>query len=196
LEKYPDNSLEIRSLQSKIDSLKLSLSALNLSSFTPSLALSYNYQPMRSLMLDSNKWTDQGKFSATLVWNITNMLPFSASRQQASDVKDNLRKLELTLETLKENQKLKVKKAVDTLNQAREQIDSMGRNITLAQRAYDSSARSYRNGTTELLDLRDSESQWNQAKLGQLNQKFHYISALMDLEYALNTDLSVYKEQK
>ncbi len=196
LEKYPDNSLEIRSLQSKIDSLKLSLSALNLSAFTPSLALSYNYQPMRSLMLDSNKWTDQGKFSATLVWNITNMLPFSASRQQASDVKDNLRKLELTLETLKENQKLKVKKAVDTLNQAREQIDSMGRNITLAQRAYDSSARSYRNGTTELLDLRDSESQLNQAKLGQLNQKFNYISALMDLEYALNTDLSEYKEQK
>lgn len=195
LEKYPDNSLEIRSLQSKIDSLKLSLSALNLSAFTPSLALSYNYQPMRSLMLDSNKWTDQGKFSATLVWNITNMLPFSASRQQASDVKDNLRKLELTLETLKENQKLKVKKAVDTLNQAREQIDSMGRNITLAQRAYDSSARSYRNGTTELLDLRDSESQLNQAKLGQLNQKFNYISALMDLEYTLNTDLSEYKEQ-
>ena len=98
------------------------------------------------------------------------------------------------METLKEKQKVDVKKAVDTLNQARKQIDSMGRNITLAQRAYESSARSYRNGATELLDLRDSESQLNQAKLGQLNQKLNYINALMDLEYTLNTDLSSYKE--
>ena len=44
------------------------------------------------------------------------------------------------------------------------------------------------------MDLRDTESQLNQAKLGQLNQKFNYISALMDLEYTLNTDLSSYKE--
>ena len=81
-------------------------------------------------------------------------------------------------------------KAVDTLNQAREQIDAMGRNVTLAQRAYDMTARSYRNGTTELLDLRDAESSLNQAKLGLVNQKFQYISALMDLENTLNTDLT------
>ena len=33
----------------------------------------------------------------------------------------------------------------------------------------------------------------NQAKLGQLNQKFNYISALMDLEYTLNVELSSHK---
>ena len=194
LEKYAQNSLDIRSLQSNIDVLKYNLNALNFSSYTPALALSYNYQPTKTFFTDDSKWPDQGSFSITLAWNITNMLPFSANRQKAKDVQDNLAKLELTMETLKENKKVQVKKAVDTLNQARKQIDSMGRNITLAQRAYDSSARSYRNGTTELLDLRDSESQLNQAKLGQLNQKFNYISALMDLEYALNTDLSSYKE--
>ena len=194
LKKYADNSLDIRSLQSNIEVLRYNLSALNFSSFTPALALNYNYQPTKTFFSDDSEWTDQGSFTITLAWNLTNMLPFSANRQKAKDLQANLAKLELAMETLKENQKVQVKKAVDTLNQAREQIDSMGRNITLAQRAYDSSARSYRNGTTELLDLRDSESQLNQAKLGQLNQKFNYISALMDLEYTLNTDLSSYKE--
>ena len=66
----------------------------------------------------------------------------------------------------------------------------MGRNVTLAQRAYDMTARSYRNGTTELLDLRDAEASLNQAKLGQINQKFQYISALMDLENTLNVSLT------
>ncbi len=194
LEKYGDNSLEMRSLQNNIEVLKLNLSALNFSSYTPALVLSYNYQPTKTFFTDDSKWPDQGALSITLAWNITNMLPFSANRQQAKDLQANLDKLELAMETLRENQKVQVKKAVDTLSQAREQIDSMGRNITLAQRAYDSSARSYRNGATELLDLRDAESQLNQAKLGQLNQKFNYISALMDLEYTLNADLSSYKE--
>ena len=194
LEKYSQNSLEIQSMQNNIDVLKWNLNALNFSSYTPALSVGYNYQPTKTFISDDSKWADQGNFSITLAWNLTNMLPFSANRQKAKDIKDNLAKLELTMETLKENRKVQVKKAVDTLNQAREQIDSMGRNIVLAQRAYESSARSYRNGATELLDLRDSESQLNQAKLGQLNQKLNYISALMDLEYSLNADLSEYKE--
>lgn len=194
LEKYSDNSLDIRSTQGNIEMLKCNLMALDLSSYTPALALNYAYKPTKAFASEDDKWPDQGSFSITLAWNITNMLPFSANRQKAKDLQATLKKLELAMETLRENQKVQVKKAVDTLNQAREQIDSMGRNITLAQRAYESSARSYRNGTTELLDLRDTESQLNQAKLGQLNQKFNYISALMDLEYTLNTDLSSYKE--
>ena len=66
----------------------------------------------------------------------------------------------------------------------------MARNVTLAQKAYDMTVRSYRNGTTERLDLRDTESSLDQAKLGLVNQKFQYISALMDLENTLNTDLT------
>ncbi len=194
LEKYSENSLDIRSMQNKIDVLKYNLNSLNFKSFSPALSLNYAYQPTKTFISDDSKWTDQGKFSATLAWTLTDMLPFSATRQKAKDTQANLKKLELSMETLKEKQKVDVKKAVDTLNQARKQIDSMGRNITLAQRAYESSARSYRNGATELLDLRDSESQLNQAKLGQLNQKLNYINALMDLEYTLNTDLSSYKE--
>ena len=43
---------------------------------------------------------------------------------------------------------------------------------------------------TELLDLRDAEESLNKAKLGLLNQKYSYISALMDLENTLNTPLA------
>ena len=52
-------------------------------------------------------------------------------------------------------------------------------------------AKSYRNGTTELLDLNYAELQLNQAKLGLANQKFNYISALLDLETALNANLVI-----
>ncbi|MBR4600124.1 MAG: TolC family protein [Treponema sp.] len=200
LQKYADNDLQIQSLKKNMSAAKLGISASELATWLPVLSLNYSWQPVyigsegawhfyKDLGSD-DKWYNSGSLSLTLAWNITNMLPWSSNRQQVKDYRQQLKQLELSIETLKENQKVQVRKAVDTLNQAREQIDAMGRNVSLAQRAYDMTARSYRNGTTELLDLRDAETSLNQAKLGLINQKFQYISALMDLENTLNTKLT------
>ncbi|MBR4322785.1 TolC family protein [Treponema sp.] len=204
LAKYADNDLQIQSLEKNKLAAKLGITASDLATWLPTFALSYGWQPVyigsegawhfyKDLGKDE-KWYDSGSLSLTLVWNLTNMLPWSSNRQKVKDYKQQLAQLDLSIQTLKEKQKVDVRKAVDTLRQAREQIDAMGRNVTLAQRAYDMTARSYRNGTTELLDLRDAESSLNQAKLGQLNQKFQYISALMDLENTLNVNLTENKQ--
>lgn len=197
LARYGGNNLDIQAIRSNLELLKIQLSANNLSTWTPALVISYALQPTMGMNAiefnrwgNGDNWTDKGALSFTLAWNITNMLPWSKNRQSAADIRANIAKLEIALETLLENQKVEVRQTVDTLNQAREQIVAMGRNVTLAQRSYDMSARQYRNGTIELLDLRDREAQLNQAKLGQLSQKFNYISALMDLEKALNVGLS------
>ena len=209
LEKYSDNDLQIKALEKNKLAAKLGITALDLSTWVPALSVSYGWQPMyvdgSSMGLSKGnakafgftgdigkdeKWYNSGSLSLTLAWNITNMLPWSSNRQKVKDYKQQLAQLDLSLQTLKENQKVQVRKAVDTLNQAREQIDAMARNVTLAQRAYDMTIRSYRNGTTERLDLRDTESSLDQAKLGLVNQKFQYISALMDLENTLNTNLT------
>ncbi|MDE7140228.1 MAG: TolC family protein [Treponemataceae bacterium] len=190
LEKYGKKSLDVRSLQNNIDILNMNLKALNLSSYTPALVLSYGWQPAGSWWGGDLDFSDQGSLSITLAFNITNMLPWSANRQKARDLKDNISKLNLTMDTLTENQKVQVRKAVDTLNQARDQIDSMGRTVELARRSYDMSVNSFNNGLMELLDVRDAQTQLNQAMLGQLNQKYNYVCALMDLENTLNIELS------
>ncbi len=204
IEQYGTNDLSIRSMQSNIDIMKMNLKALNLASWTPALSINYGWQPAYigadgafhfwGDIGKDEKWYDSGTLSVTLAFNITNALPWSANRQQAKDLKANIDKLNLSMDTLRENQKVEVKKAVDTLKLAKSQIDAMSRNVTLAQRAYDSTYRQYRNGAKELLDLRDAETSLNQARLGLLNQKYQYISALMDLENTLNTNLSETEE--
>ena len=200
LAKYSNNNLQIKNLEKNMDAAKLGIKALDLATWVPTLALNYSWQPVYigsegawhfyKDIGSNDKWYDSGSFSATLVWNLTNMLPWSSNRQKLKDTKQQLAQLELAVETLRENQKVQVRKAVDTLKQAREQIDAMGRNVTLAQKAYDATYKQYRNGNTELLDLRDAESSLNKAQLGLLNQKFQYISALMDLENTLNINLT------
>lgn len=209
LAEYSGNNLKIQALEKNKLAAKLGVTAGDMSTWIPSLVVNYAWNPMymngsqmgvasgnakafgfAGDIGDDEKWYNSGNLTLTLAWNLTNMLPWSKTRQQVKDGKQQLAKLEISIETAKENQKVEVRKAVDTLNQAREQIDSMARNVTVAQRAYDMSVRSYRNGTMELLDLRDAESSLNQAKLGYVTQKFQYISALMDLENTLNTDLT------
>lgn len=193
---YSSYNLDLQNLDKNIEIAKMGLTAANLGTYIPSLMVKYSFSPMLTNFLDADKggypsggdWKDNGSFSLTLAWNLTNLLPFSTNRQQAADTKATVQKLEINRNSLLENQKINVRKAVNTLVDAREQIDVMSRNIGLAQRSYEMTARSYRNGTTELLDLRDAEDQLNQAKLGLANQKFNYISALLDLETELNVE--------
>lgn len=195
--RYGANSLDLQSLDRNLDMLKMNLTALNLGTYAPFLNINYGFKPMLSNFLDADKggfptggdWSDSGSLSITVGWNLTNLLPFSKNRQDAKNLQANISKIEINKENLLENQKMKVREAVDKLTEARQQIDAMGRNITLAQRSYDMTVRSYNNGRTELLDVRDAENQLDQAKLGLASQKFNYISALLDLESILNTKL-------
>lgn len=197
LASYGNGTLQMQSLDSTKQNLQHNLKALNLS-LAPALAFSWNWQPTLTNAFDtewgdSDNWSDSGSFSATLAWNITNLLPSSSTRVQAANLKDNIRKLELSMQTVQENQKMEVRKAVDTLNTAREQIDAMSRSINLAERSYTMLEQSYEAGNTELLELRDAESQLNQTKLGLLSQKYNYICAVLDLEQILNINLGVAK---
>lgn len=188
---YAQNHPDILSLQKNLEILNLNLSVQNMQAYTPSLSLSWGFQPVVADI--SSNWidtyVDNGAFSATLAWNLTNLLPFSVNRQAAKDIKDNIRKLELSLETLVEKTELDIRTQVDALAQSQAAIEASAGNIQLAQRSYDMTLVAYRNGTVELLDVRDAENQLNQAKLGLANEKFNYLSGLMDLEYTLNTKL-------
>lgn len=188
---YAQNHPDILSLQKNLEILNLNLSIQNIQAYTPALQLSWGFQPVVSDI--SSNWVDtymdNGAFSATLAWNLTNLLPFSSNRQSAKDTKDNIRKLELSLETLIEKTELDIRTQVDALAQSQAAIEASAGNIQLAQRSYDMTLVAYRNGTVELLDVRDAENQLNQAKLGLANEKFNYLSGLLDLEYTLNTKL-------
>ena len=186
-----ENNPDILLLNKNLEILKLTYSMQNLQTYIPSLSLSWGFQPVVSDIQEnwSDNYTDGGSFSATLVWNLTNMLPFSANQQKAKDTKDNIRKMELSLETLKENTALNIRTQIDNLNQAWANIEAASGNITLAQKSYDMNVTSYQNGTRELLDVKDAESQLNQAKLGLINSKYEYLTGLLDLEYSLNIDL-------
>ena len=191
--KYLENNDEVRSLKKNIELLNISLNASRFSTFTPSLSVNYGFQP---IVYAGGEWnslgdaTDNGSLSFTLVYsNLIDMLPFSANMQKMKDTKQQIAQAELGLEQLIQNTEIEVHTLVDNLYKCQANIEAMMRNVELARKAYNSTLRAYNNGTQELLEVRDSENSLNQARLGLMNEKFNYISALLDLESKLNLNL-------
>ena len=191
VQKYAKENLDVKALQKNIELLKISLNASRLSTFTPSLSVSYGFQPVVA-QIDSDwidTYIDNGSFSATVVIDVMKMMPFSANMQSIKDTKQNLAKAELGLSQLLQNTEIQIHTLVDKLNKSEASIKASQMNIKLAQKAYDMTVRAYNSGTQELLDVKDSENSLSQAKLGLLNEKLNYISALLDLENAINVKL-------
>ena len=187
------NRLDVKTLQKNIELLKIQLSASRMQAYTPALVLSYGFQPI--VKDEEDNWfnkdniTDGGNFSATLSFNITNMLPFSSNGIAMKNTKANIEKLQITLDTVLQNGEMEIYTLIDNLNQSRSAIEASKMSIQLAKKAYDMTMQAYDSGTKELLDVRDAESQYNQAQLGLANESFNYISSVIELEYALNTRL-------
>lgn len=191
VQKYVEENLDVKALKKNIELLKISLNASRLSTFTPSLSVSYGFQPVVA-QIDSDwidTYIDNGSFSATVVIDVMKMMPFSANMQSIKDTKQNLAKAELGLSQLLQNTEIQIHTLVDKLNKSEASIKASQMNIELAQKAYDMTVKAYNSGTQELLDVKDSENSLSQAKLGLLNEKLNYISALLDLENAINVKL-------
>jgi outer membrane protein TolC len=196
IKEHLTNRFDYTLLDANLKVLKKNLSALNNSSYIPVLSMSYGLQPTSTIpslknssMSIKDQWSDRGSLSLTLAWNLTNMLPWSSNRQQAAEVKDNIKKLQINKEMVTKNATTDIRSKVDTLALSRSNISAMEANVSLARSAYNMTMTAYRNGATELLDLRDAEASLIQAQLGLANERVNYINGVLELEYALNTRL-------
>jgi outer membrane protein TolC len=182
-----NSHLDLRLLNKNIASLKMQLSTLNLSAYTPSLSLNYGYRPAVSLSQLDNGWTDRGSLSFTLSWNIANILPFSSSRQQAENLRATIEKLRINTEMVTRQAVMGLRQIIGILELSRAAIEASEKTVNMAETAFRLTETAYQNGAAELFDLRDAEASFNEAKIGMLNEQFNYITGLLDLEYELNT---------
>ena len=187
------NRIDIQSFNASKNVLNKQLLSLNLQSFSPALSIGWGLNPVISDVtknwFDEDSSIENGSLSFTLVWNITNMLPFSSNRQQAKDVAQNIEKMELQYQTILDNAEIEIHNLIDTLKYSESAINAAKRSIELAQKSYDMTVVAYQQGAKELLDVKDAENQLNQAKLGEISEKYNYLASLLDLEFALNTDI-------
>ncbi len=185
------NRYDIRALELSGKLLKLQKEALIESTFLPSISLSASWQPTLADIDWKGKdyWIDNGSISGAVVWNLTNLLPSSSQYKSLFDLKNSQKKFDNGKQMAYDNARMEIINLVDKLNQAKGSLVSSDGTVALAQKNYDARLVSFNEGSSDYLDLQDSENQLSQAKLGRLSNKFNYIAALIDLESATGLKL-------
>ena len=192
---YVEQNAEIQNLKKQIEVVKSGITASKLSIFTPSLSVGWGLNPTVSNIekdwFDKDNYSETGNLTITLVYsNLFDMLPFSSGMQKIKDSKQTLAKLEIGLDQLYQNTEMTIHNSVADINKSIDNINSMNRNIEVAQAAYNSTLRGYNNGSQEELAVKDAENSLSQAKLGLTNEKFTFITTVLKLENQLNTKLT------
>jgi len=75
------------------------------------------------------------------------------------------------------------------LEKARTSIQSKEVNVKIAERTYNLALESYYAGGIDLLEVKDTEQELEQARINLLQEKYNYLAGLLDLEYECNTPL-------
>lgn len=198
---FASKRLDIRSLDKQIESLEYGRKALSLNLNSPTLNLGYNYAVTVSnaeqditqfppLAIDPwTNWSDRGTLSLSLQWKFDGLIPESKGHVQIAEMRDSIESLKLTRELLWQKANTEIVTLVKTLETNQLSIEANTSRTALARKSYELTEDAYNLGTRELLEVRSAQNDYLAAQQQLLLSKFNYISALLDLEYALNTTL-------
>ncbi|MCF7947729.1 MAG: TolC family protein [Spirochaetia bacterium] len=190
--------LDIQSVVNGITSLRNQIEATKLQAFTPSLILGYNMDPSfagdpwKDPWFDdiSNDWNQRsGMFRVTIAMSLESLLPFSQTQVGLRELEDNLEKTKIGLMQSIDGAELEIDSTVRQLEKSRDTIETLQLNVERARRAYEMAEEAYNAGSQELLEVQNAEIELKQARLEVLKEKYTYLSALIDLEYQLNTNI-------
>jgi outer membrane protein TolC len=196
---YLTERLDIRSLMTTIESLESQLSATKLRAFTPNVILGFSMDPAlqgdpwdweETNWLETDNWSQQrGGLSLTVAMSLDAFLPWSTTQVGLRELEDNIKKTRIGLLQAIRGAEMEIRSTVRSLEKARDSIDTLQLNVERARRAYQMAEEAYNAGSKELLEVQNAEIELKKARLEVLRERYNYIEALLDLEYALNTEI-------
>ena len=202
IEEYLTDRLDVRSMLGTIEALENQLQATKLQVYTPQLILGFNMDPglvgdpwADPWFGDGAEWNQRsGMFRLTLAMSLDGLLPFSQTQIGMRELEDNIQKTRLGLLQTIRGAKMEIDSTVRQLEKSRDTIDTLLLNVERARRAYEMAEEAYNAGSQELLEVQNAEIELKSAQLEVLKERYNYLSALIDLEYQLNTEIEKLSE--
>jgi len=136
-----------------------------------------------------------GQFSLTLRSpNLSAFLPFSADSVSLESSRLTLEKLRLQAEESSRSAVLEVESLIRSLSVSASAIASLSSAVELAEEVVVLTREAYDAGAVSFQDLRTSEREADSSRASLLSERYAYLAALIDLEYAVGKPLRSAKE--
>lgn len=198
IDKYLSTGYDIQRLnltkKMLLNQRKMGISALTPSfnfSFVSNPVLKYDLTKYNTWSNDPAKdWQDNlGNLSFSFSLPITSLVPFSQSQMDIINNEIEIQKINLSINQGKLDAEEAIIKSVSTLNKSLQSQELLKLNIDLAARAYGLANEAYRSGTKDILNLQNSKTKLEKAKISLLEELINYLTTLIELEYQVNSEL-------
>ena len=188
--------IDVQQLTLAEDMLANAKSATFNQGLLPALVLGWSYSPYQADPFETETWGDDGyfgdsgSFSVTLSMPIENWIPHSGTSNDIQNAQDEIDRMAYQKELALLGAEMEIRSLVMTLNTSRESLEVLAESIEINRRSLEMSNDSYNSGQLSLLDLETAENDLLQAKLDLVSEKYNYISSLLNLEAAINQNLT------
>ncbi len=190
---FEKNNIQLKTL---LLGKKQAKNALNIfiANMTPSFSLRMSVSPV--VMDITENWFEDSNINKSsslylsLSLPLSDWLPLSSTQVSIIGSKYAMKKLDLNIENYMKSQKIQIRKSIDDISTAVENVKSMQMSVEMAQESYDETKKAYNLGTREILDVKDAENTLFAMKYQLLATEFSYRNSLLELETLLNSDLS------
>ena len=126
--------------------------------------------------------------------NLTAFLPFSKEVETSAKLRDAEIKLGLDGAELLRKARIEVETLLAELEVSRLALDSLKEALSLADEVVSLTTEAYAVGAASYQDLRIAEKDLDKARLDAVEERYRYLSTIIDLEYAVGRRLRPAKE--
>lgn len=181
------NRLDIQTAMKSVEVQELTESVTSIGNRTPTLSLSGDWTNNAADISDTD-WYDTATVSLTLALPLNAFIPGSSQTLAIRDSRRETEKAKLDLEETILNAEEDIRTILMELDGYRENMEITELSVELAEKTYEMTDYAYRQGTREILDVEDAQNKLLEAQQDLVSSRYNYLSGLLDLELALNTD--------
>lgn len=191
-----EDRFDLRSKRSEIEGYRL-LQTSRRAGMAPDVSLSFSLGgsvngPFTNPWFGaSGAWiSSYPRLSVSLSLPIDPLLPGSRLREEIAKTETDMEAAELGLLELRKSAELTIESLVENLRDKQEYISVLRLNVELARKAASIAEDDYELGRTDLQTVEEAQLELEKAEAAVLEEEYNFVIALLDLEYALNTDLA------
>jgi len=179
------NRLDVESAEKSTEVEQSLLNIEKATDLSPSFTLSLDYTASNSDLFDTD-WTDSASITATVSIPLNGYIKGSEEDVAISDAEKSVEQSQLNYKNIVAEAEKEIKTLVLEIQGYQESMEINQTAIEISQKTYDATEKAYELGTTELLNLEDAQNTLFSAKQDLLTSQYNYLSAILDLEEALN----------
>ncbi|MGL4394469.1 MAG: TolC family protein [Brevinema sp.] len=157
----------------------------------PKIDLSFNYNPNYGANVPASEFRDakyEGNYSfgASLRVPILDWIPGTGAASKVKSANEQIKKAEFALFDAEQQKIIEVKSNLLTIRELKQSVEALKVSETQSKRAFEIAQRQYRNGRITLIELNQTQNDYNNARSELLLAVYNEFSAKLFLQSMIN----------